>query len=767
MPNPIQIKRRASGVAGPPDSLLAAELAYNEVNNVLYIGKSNTTIIEVGGAGAFASLSHAHSAMDLPADVVYSDDARLARRNVAATVGRSEADFICSGSAESPTDHLAIQEAIDEISETGGVVWLREGTYYLGDTITVSSPNIRIIGSGRATELRAMTDYGDVFSCALEDAPEYWPGLSGLVFSDLRLETAVGRTHGAAIRATYTHDAQFHNIYICDTTYGISYGNAIAEGGNPFWDGIYLDKQDQCDVSNITAQCKRYSVYLSGSGFASADFSYDGIVRDCDFYGVPGATKYGTGIYVDGNCGGVVISNVSCNQLEHAVEAHAGGSQGGGIITIRGGYAENNSGHGYWITGYQNIVVTDLWGGLTVDGGSLTVIGVPNGSIEINGGTALIFASPSTSVSGTGTWAFASGSVATASATVLGGVKVGSGLSIDGSGVLSATGAAALSALTPPAPTAVTATAGTNAATVGWSSDPFVPNLPNTGYVIQRSSNGGASWTTFSGSSSLGGSATSVSVTGLSGGTAYVFRVAAKNAFGTGAYSSASSAVTPSGDGGAGDEFFSSVSLLLHMDGPSSVTDSSSAALGFTSPPGTFNATEKKFGDASYSVDSQDGLSTTTRGVPDLSSVDWTVEGWVYRQSDDASYQCVLFLNAGDSTDSYGGGLNLYINQNGAVDANNGFAAGLSSESGTVPVGQWVHLALVRLSGVTTLYVDGVASGTTLQAPAEGPYFACIGWIPANAGFASDILVDEVRITAGVARYSANFTPPSSEFPDA
>ncbi|MDN2578959.1 hypothetical protein [Aquibium sp. ELW1220] len=63
MTNVIRIKRRVSGNAGAPASLKSAELAHNEVDNTLYIGKGDdgsgnaTSIAAVAGAGSFADLS--------------------------------------------------------------------------------------------------------------------------------------------------------------------------------------------------------------------------------------------------------------------------------------------------------------------------------------------------------------------------------------------------------------------------------------------------------------------------------------------------------------------------------------------------------------------------------------------------------------------------------------------------------------------------------------------------------------------------------------
>jgi len=64
MANTIRIKRRASGSSGAPASLENAELAFNEVDDILYYGEgtggaggSATSVLAIGGSGAFATLS--------------------------------------------------------------------------------------------------------------------------------------------------------------------------------------------------------------------------------------------------------------------------------------------------------------------------------------------------------------------------------------------------------------------------------------------------------------------------------------------------------------------------------------------------------------------------------------------------------------------------------------------------------------------------------------------------------------------------------------
>ena len=93
----------------------------------------------------------------------------------------------------------------------------------------------------------------------------------------------------------------------------------------------------------------------------------------------------------------------------------------------------------------------------------------------------------------------------------------------------------------PDAPVISSVTAGNAQVVVAWSA-PANNGAAISDYVVQYSTSSSGSYTTFADGIST---STSATVTGLTNGTAYYFKVAATNSVGTGSYSAASAAATP------------------------------------------------------------------------------------------------------------------------------------------------------------------------------------------------------------------------------
>jgi hypothetical protein len=228
-----------------------------------------------------------------------------------------------------------------------------------------------------------------------------------------------------------------------------------------------------------------------------------------------------------------------------------------------------------------------------------------------------------------------------------------------------------------------------------------------------------------------------------------------------------------------GDPKFSNCSILMHCNGNNGSTtfiDNSPTPKTVTANGNAqISTTQSKFGGASAYFDGTgDYLSTNTSSDFAFGTGDFTVECWIYSSDVSGSTQRG-FLQTSDTSGglktSYTTGIVIAQGSivggaalTGALIANVAGTA-VSSSVAVITTNTWYHIALVRLSGTSTLYVNGTSVGSaTTAGNCSGTYLAIGGYY--NTSFLYQGYLDELRITKGVARYTSNFTVQSEEFPN-
>jgi hypothetical protein len=215
--------------------------------------------------------------------------------------------------------------------------------------------------------------------------------------------------------------------------------------------------------------------------------------------------------------------------------------------------------------------------------------------------------------------------------------------------------------------------------------------------------------------------------------------------------------------GGGGDPYWNNVSFLLVGNGANgtntNIKDSSSNSITITntgstvistavSPPAVSNAGSGTV----YFNGTTQYLSLATNSVLALGTGDFTVEYWVYHTS---FYNYIAVLSAPRSANGFNTGTQgaaqivWYANGSERVRGTTAMAANT-----------WNHVAFVRYNGTLKGYLNGVQNGTTYADSINySQNIHTIGCLDGTGEFFTGYLYD-LRITKGVARYTADYTPP-------
>lgn len=224
---------------------------------------------------------------------------------------------------------------------------------------------------------------------------------------------------------------------------------------------------------------------------------------------------------------------------------------------------------------------------------------------------------------------------------------------------------------------------------------------------------------------------------------------------------------------GLNDPYWSSVSMLLHGDGTNGAQnntfiDSSSNAFTVTRNGASTQGTYSPFtatAPYSASVSGGSGYFNSTTDYLNVSAGttalaygtgNFTIEFWVYPFV--STTQVVYDQRATSSTVAP----LIYINSNVWTYV---FGSTVAITGGAPIVNAWQHIAIVKSSGSTKLYINGTQSGSTYT---DSQNYVCptgfprIGAYSDTAGAKFNGYISNIRAVKGVAVYTANFTPPTA-----
>lgn len=202
--------------------------------------------------------------------------------------------------------------------------------------------------------------------------------------------------------------------------------------------------------------------------------------------------------------------------------------------------------------------------------------------------------------------------------------------------------------------------------------------------------------------------------------------------------------------------------LLLHGE---DLTDSSLYETPLTNQGATVSTAQSKFGGSSlYFNGASRILFPNTR--LNFGSGDFTIDWWEFPTS---STSAARFCNEYTTGAAAGGivlgykGDGLYVSSN----ASNNWDIVSNATAFSVTVGTWTHWAVVRNGNTLSTYRNGILfwTGTISGAPynSGGVYMAVVGDYREGDHSYFAGYIDEFRIS-DIARWTANFTPPTSPY---
>jgi hypothetical protein len=144
----------------------------------------------------------------------------------------------------------------------------------------------------------------------------------------------------------------------------------------------------------------------------------------------------------------------------------------------------------------------------------------------------------------------------------------------------------------------------------------------------------------------------------------------------------------------------------------------------------------------------------------------FTIEGWINVASVDATYRCIFSIGTPVQIYARSGTIEVYFND--SDDQVSYIVNGQTGPASSITANTWAHFAVVRDGTTFTTYVNGVG-GTAATGVSAAVFYSAVSPLIGVAGPSLTLpftgYIQDLRITNGYARYTANFTAPTSAFP--
>ena len=185
----------------------------------------------------------------------------------------------------------------------------------------------------------------------------------------------------------------------------------------------------------------------------------------------------------------------------------------------------------------------------------------------------------------------------------------------------------------------------------------------------------------------------------------------------------------------------------------------------------------KKFGTGSLAFDGTGDYlvvgNPSTRPILDFGAGDFTIEAWVYPNGT-SPYLVIGSLDNSSGVGcwwlvvngTFGGGGTIQFAYNTTAG---GSGTNILAGSGALSTSTWSHIAVTRSGANIRCFVNGTQVGTTNTGIGTSAIYPVnqnilVGETVAGPSYGMNGYIDDLRITKGYARYTANFTSPTTAF---